>query len=216
MTPTELRKELRRRRKALRRSAVLSRRAARERMELVPAVRRERTRRRIRRLVGLAALLLLAMLMRCECDTPPPPPPPEPEVKVTPEVKPKPPAPPSRAKPKPLRDWIARKPRGKYQNAPQTSPSWLDDFRLQVAARSPRLAQCFSGSDRPGALRWTTAVNSDSGAVSDHALELVGTGADLSGKQRECVLGALSSPGYRLKPEHKQALPNRVSIVIEF
>ena len=94
---------------------------------------------------------------------------------------------------------MARQPRGKYQNEAQSSPSWLDEFRLQVAARSPRLAECFSGTDRPGALRWTTAVNEESGAVSDHGLELVGTGADLYGKQRECVLAVLSSPGYRLK-----------------
>ncbi|WNG58351.1 hypothetical protein F0U59_29125 [Archangium gephyra] len=92
----------------------------------------------------------------------------------------------------------------------------MDDFRIQVAARSPRLAQCFSGTERPGALRWTAAVNAASGSVSDHALEPVGTGGELSGKQRDCVQGVLSSPGYRLKPEQKQDLPGRVSIVIEF
>ncbi len=48
-----------------------------------------------------------------------------------------------------------------------------------------------------------------------HALELVGTGGNPSGKQRDCVLGVLSSPGYRLKPEQKQDLPSRISIVIE-
>ncbi|QRO00826.1 hypothetical protein JRI60_18225 [Archangium violaceum] len=215
MTPRELRRELRRRKKELRRSAELMRRATRERVEQIPAVRREKRRRRIRRVVTIAALLLLAMLVRCECAPSPPAPPPEPVVEPAPEVKPKKPAPPA-SKPKAFSDRMERQRRGSYQNEAQTSPSWLDDFRIQVAARSPRLAQCFSGTERPGALRWTAAVNAASGSVSDHALEPVGTGGELSGKQRDCVLGVLSSPGYRLKPEQKQDLPGRVSIVIEF
>ena len=216
MTPRELRREMSRRKKELRRSVALMRRAASERMEQVPAVQRETRRRRIRRAVTIAVLLLLAMLLRCGCEpSPPAPPPEEPVVKPAPEVKPEKPAPPA-SKPKASSDRMRRQPRGSYQNEAQTSPSWLDDFRLQVAARSPRLAWCFSGTDRPGALRWTAAVNAASGSVSDHALELVGTGGELSGKQRDCVLGVLSSPAYRLKPEQKQDLPGRVSIVIEF
>jgi hypothetical protein len=215
MTLRELRRELRQRKKELRRSVELNRRAARERVEQLPSVRREKRRRRIRRAVTIAALLLLAMLVRCECAPPPPVPPPEPVVKPALEVKPKKPAQPA-SKPKAFSDRMERQRRGSYQNEAQTSPSWLDDFRLQVAARSPRLARCFSGTERPGALRWTAAVNAASGSVSDHVLELVGTGGDLSGKQRDCVQGVLSSPGYRLKPEQKQDLPGRVSIVIEF
>ncbi|MFY0570258.1 hypothetical protein ACN28E_41440 [Archangium lansingense] len=215
MTPRELRRELRRRKKELRRSAERMRQAARERMEQHPSIRREKRRRRIRRAVTIAALLLLAMLVRCECKPSPPAPPPEPVVKPAPEVKPKQPSPPA-SKPKAFSERMERQRRGSYQNEAQTSPSWLDDFRLQVAARSPRLAQCFSGTERPGALRWTAAVNAASGSVSDHALELVGTGGELSGKQRDCVLGVLSSPGYRLKPEQKQDLPGRLSLVIEF
>ncbi|HEX5751633.1 MAG TPA: hypothetical protein VFZ09_35755 [Archangium sp.] len=216
MTPRELRRELRQRKKELSRSVALMKRAARERVEQLPVVQREKRRRRIRRAVTIAALLLLAMLVRCECAPPPPVPPPEPEVKPVPaEVTPKKPVPPA-SKPKASSERMERQRRGRYQNEAQTSPGWLDDFRLQVAARSPRLAQCFSGTERPGALRWTAAVNAASGSVSDHALELVGTGGELSGKQRDCVQGVLSSPGYRLKPEQKQDLPGRVSIVIEF
>ncbi|HZH16216.1 MAG TPA: hypothetical protein VE057_17840 [Archangium sp.] len=215
MTPRELRREMSRRKKVLRRSVALMRRAASERMEQVPFVQREKRRRRLRRAVTIAGLLLLAMLMRCGCEPSPPAPPPEPVVKPAPEVKPEKPAPPA-SKPKASSDRMRRQPRGSYQNEAQTSPGWLDGFRLQVAARSPRLAWCFSGTDRPGALRWTAAVNAASGSVSDHALELVGTGGELSEKQRDCVLGVLSNPGYRLKPEQKQDLPNRVSIVIEF
>ncbi|WP_309894597.1 hypothetical protein [Archangium sp.] len=215
MTPGELRRELRQRKKELRRSVELMKRAARERVEQVPAVRREKRRRRVRRAVTIAALLLLAMLTRCECEPSPPAPPPEPVVETAPQEKPKKPVPPA-SKPKALSDRMERQRRGLYQNEAQTSPSWLDDFRLQVAARSPRLAWCFSGTERPGALRWTAAVNAASGSVSDHALESVGTGGDPSGKQRDCVLGVLSSPAYRLKLEQKQDLPGRVSIVIEF
>jgi hypothetical protein len=215
MTPRELRRELRQRKKELRHSVERMRRAARERVEQLPAVQREKKRRHTRRAVTIAALLLLAMLVRCECEPPPPAPPPEPVVEPAPEVKPKKPAPPA-SKPKAFSDRMERQRRGRYQNEAQTSPGWLDDFRLQVAARSPRLAQCFSGTERPGALRWTAAVNAASGSVSDHALELVGTGGSLSGKQSDCVQGVLSSPGYRLKPEQKQDLPSRVSIVIEF
>lgn len=215
MNPRELRRELRQRKKELRRSVEFMKRAARERVEQLPSVQREKRRKRIRRAVTIAALLLLAMLVRCECQ-PPPVPPPEPVVKPAPaEVKPKKPEPPA-SKPKAFSERMTRQRRGNYQNEAQTSPSWLDDFRIQVAARSPRLAQCFSGTERPGALRWTAAVNVASGSVSDHALEPVGTGGELSGKQRDCVQGVLSSPGYRLKPEQKQDLPGRVSIVIEF
>jgi hypothetical protein len=215
MTPRELRRELRQRKKELRRSVELMKRAARERVEQVPAVQREKRRRHVRRAVTIAALLLLAMLTRCECGTAPLAPPPEPVVEPAPEEKTRKPAPPA-SKPKALSDRMERQRRGRYQNEAQTSPSWLDDFRLQVAARSPRLAQCFSGTERPGALRWTAAVNAASGSVSDHALESVGTGGDPSGKQRDCVLGVLSRPAYRLNPEQKQDLPGRVSIVIEF
>ncbi|OJT22331.1 hypothetical protein BO221_21290 [Archangium sp. Cb G35] len=215
MNPRELRRELRQRKKELRRSVELMKRAARERVEQLPSVQREKRRKRIRRAVTIAALLLLAMLVRCECQ-PPPVPPPEPVVEPAPaEVKPKKPEPPA-SKPKAFSERMKRQRRGNYQNEAQTSPSWLDDFRIQVAARSPRLAQCFSGTERPGALRWTAAVNAASGSVSDHALEPVGTGGELSGKQRDCVQGVLSSPSYRLKPEQKQDLPGRVSIVIEF
>ena len=215
MTPSELRRELRRRKKELRRSVDLMKRAARERVEQLPSVQREKRRRRIRRAVTLAALLLLALLMRCECAPAPPAPPPEPVVKPAPEVEPKK-SPPPASKPKAFTERMQRQRRGSYQNESQTSPGWLDDFRLQVAARSPRLAWCFSGTERPGVLRWTAAVNAASGTVSDHELEFVGTGGAPSGQQRDCVLGVLSSPGYRLKAEQKQDLPSRVSIVIEF
>lgn len=216
MTPRELRRELRERKKELRRSVDVMRREARERVEQLPAVRREKQRKRLRRAVAIATLLLLAMLMRCECEPAPPAPPPEVKVEPAPQVKPKPPVPPPVSKPKAFGDKLERQRRGNYQNESRASPGWLDDFRLQVAARGPRLAQCFRGTERPGVLRWTTAVNAASGAVSDHVLEFVGASDEPSAKQRDCIVGVLSSPGYRLKPEQQQDLPGRVSLVIEF
>ena len=94
MTPRQLRRELRERKKDLRRSVDVMRREARERVEQLPAVRREKQRRRLRRAVAIATLLLLAMLMRCECEPTPPAPPPEVKVEPAPQVKPKPPVPP--------------------------------------------------------------------------------------------------------------------------
>jgi hypothetical protein len=92
----------------------------------------------------------------------------------------------------------------------------MDEYRLQVAARSPRLARCFQGAGRPGALRWTASVNPTRGEVSDHQLQPIGGGAELRREQRECLLEALSSPPYRLTAPGAPALPDRVGLVIEF
>lgn len=226
MTKAEMRRTLRERRKELRRSVALMRRQARERLESIPAVRRERTKRRVRRAVGLALLASLLLFLRCDGHPAPPPgPPPLGADAGTPEVKAKRPAPPALSKPPPLRAQIPSQPRARYEGETKAPPSWLEEFRIQVAARSPRLAECFKGSDRPGALRWTAAVNAESGAVSDHELEPLGTGSGgwgvmIGSEQRACLLRALSNPPYRLRAPRtaaeKEALPNRVSIVIEF
>ena len=67
-----------------------------------------------------------------------------------------------------------RRPRPGYETEAQPPPEWIDEFRLQATARSPRLAQCFEGTDRPGALRWVAALNPETGTVSDQELEPVG------------------------------------------
>ncbi len=85
-----------------------------------------------------------------------------------------------------------------------------------MAARSGRLSECFKGAEKPGALRWTTSVSPESGAVSQHELEPLGAGAEIQGEQRACVLQVLSNPAYKLGAAQKQALPNRLSLVIEF
>lgn len=217
MTRTELRRAMRERKKELRQQVAQLRREARARLDANPVVRRERKRRRVRRAVGLAVLALLLLLVRCECAPPPP------EVlekgaeMAAPEPKqPMPPPAPAATKPPPLKARIKSVQRASYEGQAQVPPTWLEEFRLQVAARSPRLATCFTGTDRPGALRWTAALNAESGAVSDHELETVGAATSVSQAQHECLLKALSNPTYRLNVPKGQALPDRVGMVIEF
>jgi hypothetical protein len=111
---------------------------------------------------------------------------------------------------------VERQPRAHFANGAPTSPAWLAAFQLQVSARSPRLAACFTGSDRPGALRWTASLDPKSGAVSDHAFEPVGATAELSPAQRACAVKALSDPAYRLRSPTLQELPTRIALVIAF
>ena len=220
MTPRELKQVLRQRRKDFRAAAQRTQAAARERLGRNPALvqaRKERNRRRARRTAEVGLLVLLLCFIRCECGKKPA----TPEVKkaaLPTLVKPRPP--PLRAsKPKSIHAQVASQPRGAFPAGAPASPTWLDAFRLQVAARSPRLAQCFTGADRPGALRWTSSVNPESGKVSDHELELLGASSDLSGEQRECLLRTLSAPPYRLPRPVKadpQALPSRIGIALEF
>jgi hypothetical protein len=98
----------------------------------------------------------------------------------------------------------------------QAAPGWVDDFRLQVAARSPRLAECFVGLDKPGALRWTAAVNAKSGAVADHQIESVPPSPELQRGQHDCVVRILSNPNYTLRALQEEALPKSIALVIEF
>lgn len=171
----------------------------------------------MRRAVTVALLLLLAWLVRCDCQQGPPvpPPPAKGETQETLEARPKPPVT-APARREPLRAQVRRQPRATYEGEAPAPPDWLEDFRLQVAARSPRLAQCFTGTDRPGALRWSASVNPESGAVSDHEAEPVGPGPELRREQRDCVVRTLSTPPYRLSARQRQELPTRISLVLEF
>lgn len=216
MNRRELRETMKARRKELRGAMARLRTETKTRLEKNPAVRRERTRRRIQRLSAVAVLLLLASLLNCQCQEPVvPTEEPELEAPVAAEPKEKKSIS-AKPKKKPFQARIERQPRGAYEGREPTAPSWLDAFRLQVAARGPRLAECFTGTDRPGALRWTTAVNPKSGAVADHELEPRGSGAGLKTEQLDCLLKVLAEPSYKLKPKDPGALPERVGIVIEF
>ncbi len=226
MSPLRRRRE--ERKAALRRSLGLLRQEARERADQHPAVQRARAQRRRRRALGLIAVLLfLLLLSRCECERLPPPPP-EPgkvEVPAAPE-KPKAPAPaPARVKRPPLHARATPVQRGGLATSARGAPVWLEELRTQVSARSPRLAHCFNGAERPGALRWTASVNPASGWVSEHELEPVGQAVDLSRAQRDCLVLGLSGPAYRLSgalqgalqgARSATALPERISLVIEF
>ena len=94
--------------------------------------------------------------------------------------------------------------------------SWLEAYRMQVAARGMRLSACFVGTDHPGALKWTALVEPVEGRVSAHELSPMLQTAPLTRTQQACVLEVLSSPPYQLKPGKERATPSRVGVVIEF
>jgi hypothetical protein len=212
----QLRSALLERRRALQRDLKGAKIRLRARVRAHPIVRARAQRRRRRRLILLAALVaLLALLFqRCSCGSPLPPPTPaqrdgghlDAGSKVRATVLP------SLKGPR-----ITHQPRAQLDLEGAEVPAWLEDFRLQVAARSPKLARCFDGADRPGALRWTVAMSLVNGGVSDHELEPIG-GSDLGQGQRDCLLQALSVPRYRIThaPDGGDATPRRISIVVEF
>jgi hypothetical protein len=204
----------RQQRRAARARLAVLKREARARVSAMPEVQRARRKRARRRRALLTALLLLLLLfLRCDCE---PGAPSSPEAVVLASVDAGVKAvPPRLVKRKPSTDRLASSARPPWELGAQRGPAWLDDFRMQVAARSPRLALCFTGADRPGALRWNVALNPESGATSDHLVEPIGS-ADLTGKQRECVLKTLSTPGYRIAEADRESVPSRVSLVIEF
>ncbi len=209
------------------RAAELRAQMAQERARLRAEIRARRPddeRRRRRRIaLFIALLLLLLLLLRCDCTEDPPP------VEVagpaTPGavigdaavVPPPPVEPPARAP-------LARRPkrrlkskdRPKYRNEAPAHQSWLPSFRLQVAARGPRLSRCFEGADQPGAFKWTASVDTARGVVSDHQFEEVLAGVSLSKTLRVCLVAVLSTPPYRLTTREVQESPSRVSIIIEF
>lgn len=208
MTPRELRKQVRENQRVLR-----------ERVAAMPQVQKARRAARLKRLqraLMVALVLLLLSFIRCDCGTGPTHEPPDAGL---PSVEPKKPKPPQVkvVKPGPLSGKVSLGPRDGFDPTARTSLDWLDAFRLQVAARSPRLAECFQGTERPGALRWACAVNPDSGAVSDQSLEPLGASVELTREQRACLVRVLASPPYKsLTTSTGQPLPNRVSMIIEF
>ncbi len=220
MSPRELRQKLKSQRAALRAQLADRRRAVEAEVSKMPVVQTARRQRRLRRAVVTVIVLVLLSLIRCDCANAPTAPNSEdagmpPVAVVTPppptKSRPKAPTPPT------YRGDVTQPPRAEWNTLGRASPDWLEAFRLQVAARSPRLAQCFQGTERPGALRWSAAVNPSSGSVADQQFETVGTGADLTADQRQCLTRALANPVYRVDaPPAGQPLLNRFSMVIEF
>jgi hypothetical protein len=119
------------------------------------------------------------------------------------------------AEPVPLQGHVKPKPRPAFPAMQPQAVPWLASFRMQVSARSTRLSGCFVGATRPGVLRWTALVEPGTGRVSDHELEPVLQSDTLTAAQRDCVLGVLEEPVYRIDVEEGVG-PSRVGMVIEF
>lgn len=118
---------------------------------------------------------------------------------------------------RPLTGRIPSKPRPAMSTPAARPLPWLSAFRMQVEARSPRLAQCFEGSPQPGSLKWTTSVEPRAGRVSASELEPMLLGTTLTSEQRTCVLGVLTEPAYNLPVgEDEPSTPAKVGLVIEF
>lgn len=178
-------------------------------------LKRQRPEKRGRRwgcLLLLLLLILLLLLRDCSCAG-------VPDAPVGPEsmgapspaepVEPEPPVAPITGRLGPID-------RPDFRPEPPDPLAWIDAFRMSVAARSPRLAQCFVGANSPGTLKWTTSVEPVAGLVSDHSLEPMLMGAELTSKERGCVIAVLSDPPYSLPVEEGRATPSRVGLVLEF
>ena len=123
---------------------------------------------------------------------------------------------PEEVPPPPLTGRIKRQDRPEYKTAKPATLNWLDEFRMQVAARSPRLAKCFVGVQQPGQLKWSTSVEPDKGRVSAHSLEPMLQTIPLNREEKACVLGVLEDPPYKLETGDEPATPSRVGLVLEF
>lgn len=216
MTRAELRAAMKKTRAELRERVKASKAQTEAALANNPAVQKARRRRRLKRIASLALLLLLLLLIRCEGE------PGEPVVAdgvpdagsteeklVAKKTAPKAPWKKPVIPPKPVE-------RPDYDTPSRLPAAWVDEFRLQVAARSPRLSACFIGTNRPGALRWTTLVSLQTGAVGNHDFEPMGAAADLTRAQLDCLAEVLAKPGYRLSGATAEGLPERVSLVLEF
>jgi hypothetical protein len=104
-----------------------------------------------------------------------------------------------------------------YRNTAPSPNGWLSALRLQVSSRGPKLARCFEGTDRPGALRWRASLDVARGIAADHRFEPVLAGATLGKPLRRCLAAVLSDPPYRLPvAEGDPDGPAEVAIIIEF
>lgn len=172
--------------------------------------RKRKKRKRRSRLALLVLLLLLLLVSRCNCveETVP-----EQGAGAVPELTTEPSSPPE---PLPIRPPIKRIERPGFETKPAAPLPWIASFRLQVSARSPRLADCFVGAERPGRLRWSSAVDPVRGQVSEQRLEPVSAWDTLTQEQTECVKAVLAEPAYSLEHGDGPSTPSRVSMVIEF
>ena len=178
----------------------------------VAAAQKRKRRRQRNTLIALIIVLLLLLLSRCECDPVEDEGPAGPDAAVvvvdTPEIV-----------PEALTSGKGRTQKTKrpaLKVEPPPPPPWLDQFRLQVAARSPRLATCLNGNERPGAMRLSGLVHAKSGRVTAAVVEPVFRGSSLSERQLECLVKELTTQSYRLDEPNPSAAARRVSLIFEF
>lgn len=187
--------------------------------------RARRAARRNRVVAVVVAVLALLWLLR-RCDDEPNAPAVVAEAPVCPTVPecPTGPAPP-RPKPKPRptpkpprKDITVAQPRDLFAVPQLRTPPWLTALRLQVSARSLVLARCFTGAERPGAMRLSASVTPSSGQLADVVLESLAGAPPLTETQRQCATATLSQPPYRLpvEGEHDVDVATRVSLILEF
>lgn len=196
--------------------AVAARRAELERRRTPRLARSEAPRRTSRWWIAAVALLIALLFFRT-CEEPEP----EPDIAETPVAGPPVrvavPAPKPTPEPMVAPPRVARRERPDLVAPPPKTPGWLTGFRMQVSARSPRLAKCFEGATQPGQLKWTASVEPSTGRVGDQVIEPLLLTGELPPRERRCVQGVLSSPPYRLPmPEEGAEATSRVSLVLEF
>ncbi len=163
-------------------------------------------------------MLIWALLRSCDCSEPPS------EVTSTPpavtidvpESQPKEVVTPKNTTKKRFKGRISTRLRARYDGEAPAQQTWLTVFRMQVAARSPRLASCFEGIETPGAMKWTATIHLKKGTISDHDFEPVLDGASLSAPLKACLANVLSKPSYRLTVPSTATRSSRVAMVIEF
>ncbi len=204
----QMRRQLREHKRALKQQL----RAKRQALRAAGAAKRRKRRLIFWALVALILLILL-LLQDCQCNEPLAPEPPE-----VGEVEPHQDSaePEADAPRKPATGRLPRVRRPDFDNEPLDPLPWLAEYRLQVAARSSRLAECFVGAPNPGTLEWTASVEPLVGHVSDHVLEPMLQSDALTRHQKFCALDVLSYPPYDLDSDQERSTPARVRMVIEF
>jgi hypothetical protein len=187
---------------------------------------RTRATARRRRVAVTIALVLLVLWLWRRCDEPPqtapaliaeaPVCPAVPECPTSPATPPKKKS--STTKRPPRRDMTVGQPRDLFAVAQLRTPPWLSSLRMQVSARSLKLSGCFTGAERPGAIRLIATVTPSSGLLADVVLEPLASGPALLDEQRRCVIRTVTTPAYWLPVEGERDvdLATRVSLILEF
>jgi hypothetical protein len=206
----EIKNELRAKMRLLKKQLKEKRREAQRIASENPIVQNAKKKRRIQRLL-IVVLLLLLLFIRCDCG--PGLESAKPDAGIDAGLVSIPDAGTVKTT-RPLRGQVRPVLRPPLEMPAPLAPKWLDAFRIQVAARSARLAQCFDGAQRPGAIRWSCSMNSKTGVTSDHEFESVAD-SDVN-LNNQCLIQVLSKPPYGFTGIDTAEMPGRVSIVIEF